>query len=242
MGIPPTLPDFGTVMDGLKGDLKTLILESAASQFPGVAEACGLAEAGNAVADDLATCDELVDQAIDEVIEQVEAQVSSSAGAATGKAYPGVIFAPDPRGIYQVPSATLTLTRTDDLPLPSECTATVSMESVKKDHTWDELIAGWPKKASGTVSGQPFLAESFTIPPMEPGDTMTRTVWLSDPATWFESTDSWEYWHYYEAIASPNRAWVLLTEGSELTFEVSGNCMPSSEKGPHVLTESAIDS
>lgn len=239
MGIPPTLPDFGTVMEGLKGDLKKMIVEAASSQFPGVAEACGLAGAGAAVTDDLATCEELVNQAVDEVIEQVEAQVSAAAGAATGKAYPGVIFAPDPRGVYQVPSATLTITRTNDLPVPTQCSATVAMESVKKDHTWLELIAGWPKEASGTVSGQPFLPETFTIPPMEPGETMTRTVWLADPATWFESSDSWEYWYYYYGIANPNRAWVLLTAGSELTFEVSGNCMPSSTKGPHVLTQSA---
>jgi hypothetical protein len=241
MGIPPTLPDFGTVMSGLKGDLRTMVLEAAKSQFPGVAEACGLAEAGQVVSSDLATCEALVDEAIDEVIAHVEAEVSASAGAATGKAYPGVVFAPDPRGIYQVPSVTMTITRTEDLPVPSECTASVSMVSMKEDHTWQELIAGWPKSASGTVSGQPFLAETFVIPLMEPHETMTRTIWLSDPATWFESMDSYEYWHYYEALANANRAWVLLTAGSELTFKVSGNCMPTSEQGPHVLTQSAID-
>jgi hypothetical protein len=241
LGIPPTIPDFGAVMDGLKGDLRTLVLEAAASQFPGVAEACGLADAGQVVSSDVATCEALVDEAIDEVIEHVEAEVSASAGAATGKAYPGVIFAPDPRGIYQVPTVTMTITRTEDLPVPTECIATVRMTSTKKDHTWDELIAGWPKKAEGTVTGQPFLAETFTIPLMEPGDVMQRTVWLADPATWFESMDSYEYWKYYEALANPNRAWVLLTGGSELTFEVSGNCLQTSKKGPHVLTQSAID-
>jgi hypothetical protein len=34
---------------------------------------------------------------------------------------------------------------------------------------------------------------------------------------------------------------VLLTAGSELMFEVAGNCMKASEQGPHVLTQSAID-
>ena len=241
MGIPPTIPDYGAVMNGLKGDLKTLVIEAAKSQVPGVAEACGIAEGAEIATDKLATCEQLVEEAIDEVIEHVEAEVSAAAGGATGKAWPGVIFAPDPRGVYQPPTVTMTLTRTSDPVLPSHCTATASMTSTKTDHTWQELIAGWPKTAKGTVSGQPFLSESFLIPPMEPGESTTRTVWLSDPATWFESQDAWEYWHYYEAIAYPNRAWVLLTAGSSLTFEVSGNCMPASEQGPHVLTESAIN-
>lgn len=241
MGIPPTLPDFGTVMNGLKGDLRQLVLEAAESQFPGLAEACGLASAGNVVTSKVATCEALVDEAIDEVVDQVQAQVSAAAGAATGKAWPGVIFAPDPRGIYQVPSVTFTLTRTDDLPLPLECTGMVRMISTKVNHSWKELIGGYPKTATGTVSGEPFLAEVFTIPPMQPKETMTRTVWLADPANWTESLDSWEYWYYYEGLATVNRSWVLLQAGSELTFEVSSNCFQTSTKGPHVLTQSAID-
>lgn len=239
VGVPPTLPDFGTVMSGLKGDLRTLVLEAAQSQFPGVAEACGLASAGNVVSSKVATCEALVDEAIDEVVAQIEAEVSSAAGAATGKAWPGVIFAPDPRGVYQVPTVTMTLTRTSDPKLPSQCTASARMVSTKPNHSWPELVGGYPKTATGTVSGQPFLAEGFTVPPMDPGETLTRTVWLAEPATWHESQAAWMYWYYYEALAKPNRAWVLLTAGAELTFEVGGNCMPTSQKGPHVLTQSA---
>jgi len=239
LGVPPTLPDFGTVMNGLKGDLRTLVLEAAKTQFPGVAEACGLASAGNVVSSKVATCEALVDDAIDEVIAQIEAEVGAAAGAATGKAWPGVIFAPDPRGVYQVPTVTMTLTRTAALPVPHECTATARMTSTKSNHSWPELSGGYPKTATGTVSGQPFLAESFTIPPMEPGETLTRTAWLADPATWHESQAAWKYWYYYEALAKPNRAWVLLQAGSELTFEISSNCFQTSTQGPHVLTQSA---
>jgi hypothetical protein len=136
----------------------------------------------------------------------------------------------------------MTLTRTEDLPLPFECTATVSMSSTVEHHDWDELVGGkLVKVEDGTVKGEPFLPESFTIPPMEPGETMTRTVWLSDPAIYHESPAAYKYWTYYEALANSNRAWVLLTEGSQLTFEVRGNCMPASEQGPHLLVESAID-
>lgn len=241
MGVPPTLPDFGVVMNGLKGDLRNLVLEAAKSQFPGVAEACGLASAGNVVSSKVATCEALVDEAIDEIADQIEAEVSSAAGAATGKAWPGVIFAPDPRGVYQVPTVTMTLTRTSALPVPHQCTAAARMISTKADHSWTELVGGYPKAATGTVTGEPFLAESFVIPPMEPGETMTRTVWLADPAVWFESQASWKYWYYYNAVAKPNRAWVLLQAGSELAFEISGNCFQTSTKGPHVLTQSAID-
>lgn len=126
MGVPPTLPDFDTVMQGLKGDLRSVVLEAAATQVPGLAEACGLSEAGAAVGGDLPTCEALVDEAVDEVIDQVQAQVSAAAGGATGKAYPGVIFAPDPRGVYQVPTVTMTLTRTADPALPSVCTASAN--------------------------------------------------------------------------------------------------------------------
>jgi hypothetical protein len=241
LGIPPTIPDFGAVMDGLKGDLRTLVLEAAKTQFPAVEEACGLAALGAEATSKLASCEALVDEAIDEVVAQVEAEVSAAAGGATGKSYPGVIFAPDPRGVYQPPTVTLTIERTNDPVLPNECTATASMISTKTNHTWQELIAGWPKTDTGTVSGQPFLPETFTIPPMEPGESTTRTVWLSDPATWFESQDAWEYAHYYNAIAYPNHAYQLLTEGSSLMFKLTSNCFADAQQGPHVLVESAID-
>lgn len=240
MGVPPTLPDFDTVMQGLKGDLRDLVLEAAASQVPGVAEACGLSEAGQAVGGNLPSCEALVDQAVDEIVAQVEAQVSDAAGGATGKAYPGVIFAPDPRGVYQVPTVTMTLTRTSALPLPSVCTATATMTSVLKNHSWQEVGAGHMVTKTGTVSGQPFLGESFTIPPLQPGESITRTVWLAHPGVFFESYKMQEYQFYLD---SPiwNRAWVLLQAGVELTFGVGGNCMPSSTQGPIVLTQAAIN-
>lgn len=128
VGVPPTLPDFDTVVAGLKGDLATFIVQSAGS-IPGVAEACGLAEAGNTVSSKVETCEELAGVAIDEIVEQVKQARSDAAGQASGWAYPGVTFEPDPRGIWQPPAFSLVITRTKDPVLPKTCSFSAWMES-----------------------------------------------------------------------------------------------------------------
>ncbi|MFN8519464.1 MAG: hypothetical protein U0667_08770 [Chloroflexota bacterium] len=243
-GVPPSIPDFESTMAAAKGDVVDFIVKHAADQFPAVAAACGLASAGNVVSEDLATCEELASIAADAAIEQVIAARSDAAGAATGKAYPGVIFAPDPRGQWQPPSVTVTLVRTTDPNVPKVCTLGASIASSLADWTWPELLfhpdgQGYPATASGTVSGSPLQTTYLTLPPMQPGETLTRTLWLTTPTTWFESQASFKYWYYYQALGQPNRSWVLLTQGAELTFSVTSNCATGSSQGPFTLTTSA---
>jgi hypothetical protein len=240
-GIPPSLPNFDAVVAASKGDLAAFIVD-AAGGLPGVAEACGFADAANEVASKVQTCEELAAQAIDQVVAHLEEARSDAAGKASGYAWPGVVLAPDPRGEYQPPSVTYTVKRTADPVLPSTCHMAVSLSSTVHDWHWEELIAGYPKTAYGDVTGSPFLAATAPIPPLAPGETFTRQVWLTDPAKWTESQDAWEYWYYYKGLADSliNRSFVLLQKGAELTFKVSGNCTPVATHS-YVLTENGYD-
>ncbi len=234
-GVPPSIPDFSSTMGALKGDLATFIVENAAEQFPAIALACDVASAGSSISGDLKDCQDLVALAIDEVVEQVEAARSEAAASATGKGYPGVLFAPDPRGQWQPPTLTITATRTDDPVQPEVCSISGSLSSALADWQWEELVAGKVVTAHGDVKGTPLVPATVTLPQLAPGESVTRTLWLDDYATWFESKDSFEYWHYQMALANPNRAWVLLQQGAQLTFSVSSNCAPTSSVGPVTL-------
>jgi hypothetical protein len=113
------------------------------------------------------------------------------------------------------------------------------MASTLHDWKWPALVAGKTVTATGDVKGSPLAPASVLLPQLAPGESVTRTLWLDDWMTWFESMDSYEYWYYAQALANPNRAWVLLQQGAELTFTVSSNCGPSSSVGPIVLPASA---
>ena len=243
-GVPPTLPDFDAVVAGLKGDLATFIVESAGS-IPGIAEACGLAEAGNTVSSKVKTCEDLAGVAIDEIVEQVKQARSDAAGKVSGWAYPGVTFEPDPRGIWHPPAFSLAITRTSDPVLPNTCSFSVSMESTKKGWKFPELWNGYPKNVTADVSGKPLASAGMVIPPLAPGESISRKVWLTQPTSWFESQRAMWYWQYYEALnvdlVQFSRAWVLLTGGAELTFGVNSNCAKPSQQGPYVLPKSAYD-
>jgi hypothetical protein len=241
-GMPPSLPNFDAVMAGLKGDLATLIVESAGA-IPGVSTACGIADAANTIESKLKSCEEMAALAIDAAIAEMKDAASDAAGKSTGLAWPGVTWKADPRGQYHPPAFEMTITRTSDPVLPSTCTATASMQSLLKGWKFPELHQGYPKTITADVKGEPLLASSFVIPPLEPGESIKRTAWLVHPRLkWFESWRAELYWNYYEAMLNvPNftRAWVLLTHGAELTFQVNSNCAKPSQQGPHVMTEFA---
>lgn len=238
-GVPPSIPDYSSTMQALKGDVVDFVVKNAAEQFPAIAAACDIASAGAAVSDDLKDCRDLVGMAVDETVKHIEAARSEAAGAATGKAWPGVLFAPDPRGQWQPPTLTITATRTNDPVQPKVCAVTGAMTSELAGWEWPELVAGKVVSASGTVKGTPLLGQTVALPQLAPGESVTRTVYLSDSTTWFESKDSFEYWYYAKALAYPNRAWVLLQQGAQLTFTVSSNCAPTSSVGPVTLPASA---
>lgn len=238
-GVPPSIPDFDSAVQALKGDMVDFIVEQAAEQFPAVALACGVASAGSAVSSDIKDCEALASAAVDEVVEQVVAARSKAAGTATGKYWPGVLFAPDPRGQWQPPTLTITATRTDDPVQPKVCQVAGGMTSTVHGWKWPALVAGKTVSATGDVKGSPFQAAAVLLPQLSPGESVTRTLWLDDWKPWFESKDSYEYWYYAQGLANPNRAWVLLQQGAELTFTVSSNCAPTSSVGPVVLPTSA---
>ena len=241
-GMPPSLPNFDAVLAGMKGDLATLIVESAGS-IPGVATACGIADATQTVTSKLKSCEDLAGIAVDAAIDEMLAASSEAAGNSTGYAWPGVQWKADPRGLYHPPSFAMTITRTADPVLPTTCTATASMQSLVKGWPYPELQQGVVKHVTGDVKGEPLLASSFVIPPLETGESLTRTLWLVHPRIgWFESSHAQLYWNYHESMLNvPNytRAWVLLTQGAELMFHVTSNCAKASQKGPHILSGNA---
>jgi hypothetical protein len=243
VGVPPSLPNFDSVVAGLKGDLATLVVE-AAGAIPGVAEACGMADTANTVTSKVQTCEELAGAAIDAMIKQVEAAQSQAAGQASGFGWPGVTLAPDPRGIYHAPTFSLKITRTNEPGLPKTCSVSASMKSFRNGWTFPELHQGYPKQITADVSGQPLLGSSTLIPPLQAGQSIERQLWLTKPFKWFESWRAELYWNYYMGMLNtnfPGRGWVLLTAGAELTFSVNSNCAKPSQQGPYVLPASAYD-
>jgi len=143
-----------------------------------------------------------------------------------------------------VPSFNLTITRTNDPVLPKTCSLSVSMDSTKKGWKYPELWEGYPKNVTADVKGQPLLAAAMIIPPLAPGESISRQMWLTKPAIWFESWRAELYWHYYKNLLNTDysEAWALLTAGAELTFRVQSNCAKPSQQGPYVLPKSAYES
>lgn len=243
VGIPPTLPDFETVVAGLKGDLQTLIVNSA-SALPGVAEVCGLADTANVVTAKVKSCEELVGKALDEAVKQIQAARSEAAGKSTGMFWPGVEFRPDPRGQYHYPEFVMTIERTSDPVLPNVCTLAGYMESARSNWTWKEP-AKYPLTAAGMatiqvtgdVKGEPFLPASLVIPPLAPGEAITRQLWLTEPTQWWETIKARDV--YFGQTYKPPHTWVLLNMGNELTFRLTGNCSKPAQQGPFVLPHSA---
>jgi hypothetical protein len=97
------------------------------------------------------------------------------------------------------------------------------------------------KSTTADVKGEPLLATSFLLAPLQPGESVKRTLWLVHPRLkWFESWRAELYWNYAQSmlyVQDFTRAWVLLTHGAELTFHVSSNCAKPSQQGPHIMTE-----
>jgi hypothetical protein len=117
------------------------------------------------------------------------------------------------------------------------------MSSLVEDWKFPELHQGVVKNVTADVTGEPFLATSFTVPALKPGETYKRTVWLTQPRLrWFESWRAELYWNYAQNllnVADFTRAWVLLLQGAELNFHVTSNCAKPSDQGPYVMTQSA---
>lgn len=243
VGVPPSLPDFSEVMAGMKGDLASAIV-SLASQVPGITEACGLNDTV-AGATDLETCEEMAKDAIDEIIAQIEAQQSKAASEASGFSAPGAVLAPDPRGLFQPPWVEITFTRTGDPFLPTTCTSAISMES----HVADQFTQVWPEwdsfgpptEADGPLTGEPFLAETIFVPPLDgEGQQATVKVHLAQLAQFYESPDAKTYWLKHQYNDKANKVWQLLRAGALITFEIKGNChAQASNSPPYVLTEHA---
>ena len=78
---------------------------------------------------------------------------------------------------------------------------------------------------------------------VQPGESISRQLWLTTPRKWFESQRAEWYWYYHQNVGSLpgfTRAWALLTFGAELTFQVTSNCAKTSEQGPYVLPKDSI--
>jgi len=237
-GVPPSIPDFDSAVQALKGDMVDFIVRAGGRAVPrgraglrgGLRRECcqqrhqGLRGAG-------VRCGRRGRRT-------GRGRTKQGCGlppASTGR---GALRA-DPRGQWQPPTLTITATRTDDPVQPKVCQVAGGMTSTVHGWKWPALVAGKTVSATGDVKGSPFQAAAVLLPQLSPGESVTRTLWLDDWKPWFESKDSYEYWYYAQGLANPNRAWVLLQQGAELTFTVSSNCAPTSSVGPVVLPTSA---
>jgi len=231
-GIPPSIPNFDAVVDGLKGDLANLVVEQVAAQVPVVGTACAVSNAVN-----VANCQELVKKAIDKAVEQVASLRSDAAASSAGVFVPpGVTVILHPDGQWQPAHFAVTLTRLN-VPFPDDktCSASASMSS-SIFTTWTEVTGmdEWGE-VSGTVSGYPFQSASTTFPHLEPGQSATRDIWLTERNVWFESTAAQIY--YLWQSSSANEAYRLLLPGAQLTASVGSPCAPTVTTNPPVTVE-----
>lgn len=235
-GIPPSIPNFKVIVEGMKGDLANAVV-SLASELPVVATACDSVATGNQVSGDVPTCHELAAQAIDELIVHVEAQVSNAAAkSAEIVTYPGVVFAPHPQGIWHPAAFTVTVSNPSSEQAASYCQLSAAVTSTIP-HTWDEV---WPSHnvsdLSGVVSGDPFEIVTFTTPELAPGESVTREVVLAEVAEWWPNVGAENAYKLGSGGGWGSESWALLQPGASLMARLSG-CAGSETKGPFVLTE-----
>lgn len=239
-GIPPSIPNFGSVVDGLKGDLANLVVQQIAAQVPAVGTACAASDAVK-----LANCQELVKKAIDKAVTQVAALRSAAAASSAGVFVPpGVTVILHPDGQWQPARFAVTLTRLN-VPFPTDKTCRVSASmSSSIFTTWTE-VTGYNKwgDVSGTVTGQPFAPAGVTFPHLEPGQSATRDIWLTERNVWFESNAAKTYYLWNNAAA--NEAYRLLLPGAQLTAGAStqvttgtySSCAPDVKTDPPITVE-----
>lgn len=230
-GIPPSIPDFDTVVDGLKGDLANFVVEQVAAEIPAVGTACAVSDAVN-----LANCQALVKDAIDKAVKEVASLRSDAAASSAGVVVPpGVLVIPHPDGQWQPAHFAVTLTRLN-VPFPADKACSVTAEM------WSSIFTTWTEvtgyntwgQVSGTVTGYPFLPASTKFPHLDPGQSATRDIWLTERNVWFESTAAKTY--YLWQSASANEAYRLLLPGAQLTPSLSSWCAPT-VKGPPITVE-----
>jgi hypothetical protein len=235
-GIPPSIPNFAAVVDGMKGDLANAVV-SLAADLPGVATACDAVATGSKGSDQVPTCHELAAQAIDELIVHVEAQVSNAAAKSAGVlTYPGVVFVPHPEGIWHPPTFTVTVTNPSTQQAAAHCQLSAAVTSTIT-HTWDEV---WPSHklsdVTGVVSGDPFEVVTFTTPELSPGESVTREVVLAEVAEWWPNVGAENAYKLGSGGGWGSEAWALLQPGASLSARLS-SCAGSETKGPYVLAE-----
>jgi hypothetical protein len=245
-GVPPELPNWKATISGLKGDLRTFILENAKTLSP-VGDACDAADVAHGASSSFPTCDALIDKAIDEAVAQIMVERSEAAAKVAGVPTYGAIVELDPRGRAQPPHFAVTLTRTNaPIPAGTVCQISGSMVSTVANWQWAEYqwTNGVAKTVgkSGPVSGEPFLDNSIEFPVLAPGESYSFEVWMSKPATWFEP-DGWND-HYAQQYAEWNgqfnHAWVLLQKGAQVTGKLTSNCAPDGAAN-ETLTGNAWD-
>jgi hypothetical protein len=233
-GVPPNIPDFDAVVNGLKGDLAEFIVEEAYGVVPGMEAACTVSDAV-----EVADCEALVEAAIDKAVGYVE-QIRSDAAAKNAGVFvpPGVTVVPHPKGQWQPPRFEVTAWRTADptvLYPEHGCGVTGSLTSTLYNHTWTSVADYKPIQKTGTVSGSPFTSESAPLDP-DPGQSTTRTVWLTSGVEWFEDHGAEVYAGWNEGW-SANHAWKLLMPGAELKYGLSSNCFAGQQQKTLTLTQ-----
>jgi hypothetical protein len=232
-GIPPEIPNWESVLNAAKGDLKDFILKNA-SQLPGVSEACGAATAANAADSSFPTCDALIQKAIDEATKQIMSQRSKAAASQAGVSVPfdTILVEPDPRGTPQPPHFDITVTRTN-APLPADVACTVTGKMTSTVASWSWLEYQWSNgdptivQKSGKVTGEPFAAVSQSIARLAPGAKASYQLWLTKDNEWFEP-DGWNDFYakqYANWNGEFNHAFELLQKGATVEGSLVSNCL-----------------
>lgn len=200
LGVPPTVPNFDTLM----AEGKDYLTEMAIQEFKDQGFPCD------------STCEAAIKGGVGKLTEGVSAPGAPGSGAGSGQA--GFInWTPDPRGIEQPASMVVRLTRRPETAgIPETQTGVCSLI------VWNGStngIYGVP------LEGAPFIGLSMDVPTMQPGQSMDvpvvfqRMAWSAPQGLTLKTSSG-------SSIQPPSDpkygAWSLLYYGSTVTFDLRG--------------------
>lgn len=200
LGVPPTVPNFDTLM----AEGKDYLTEMAIQEFKDQGFPCD------------STCEAAIKAGVNKLAEGAAGPGSPGPGSGSGQV-PSINWTPDARGLEQPASMLVRLTRRlETAGIPDEQTGVCSLI------IWNgstNTIYGVP------LEGAPFIGVNMDVPAMQPGESMDipvvfqRMAWSAPQGLTLKTSSG-------AAIQPPSDpdygAWTLLYHGSKITFDLRG--------------------
>ena len=223
-GIPPSIPDVDGLMDAMKGDFASYVIDN----VPGLADACATAKAANSAGSSTPTCEELIEKAVDKIASTAkDAQTSAANAYVGGIGLPGAQYVLHPWGEWRPPRFHVVVFRNNAVPLPanSSCDMSIFMFS-ETTATWIDYKG--VKHENVAIFGEPFLREWAPMPETGAAGFAVRDYYLTKDADWREPGNE-KLIHlssggYLSQTDQTSHSFRLLAAGANVEGWVTGAC------------------